>query len=77
MAANKARKVSAQDPSDEFDGLAAPARRALANAGYTTLSKIARISEAEIAALHGMGPNAIKLLRQKLAASGTSFAKRK
>jgi hypothetical protein len=54
--------------------LAAPARRALIAAGYTRLDQIARASEAEIARLHGIGPNALQQLRRALAANGLSFA---
>lgn len=54
--------------------LGQPARRALAGAGYTRLDQLAAIGEAEIARLHGIGPNALKQLRQALAAHGLSFA---
>ena len=46
-------------PNDLPEGLAAPARRALASAGYTRLDQLANASEAEVRALHGMGPNAM------------------
>jgi predicted Fe-Mo cluster-binding NifX family protein len=58
------------------EGLAAPARRALAAAGYTSLDQLAKAGEAEVLALHGMGPNAIAKLRSALRASGRSFARR-
>jgi len=54
--------------------LAQPAQRALANAGYTDLGQLTAVSEAEIKALHGIGPNALKQLRQALATHGLSFA---
>lgn len=41
-----------------------PATRALANAGLTTLARIAKLSDAELLALHGVGPKAIRLLRE-------------
>lgn len=47
-------------------GLAAPARRALEGAGLTTLAKLARRTEAQVAGLHGMGPNAVSKLRASL-----------
>ncbi len=53
--------------------LAAPARRALAGAGISRLEQLTRLSEAEINRLHGIGPNAIKQLRQALHAEGLSF----
>ncbi len=42
--------------------LAAPARRALAGAGYTRLEQLTKVSEAEIKKLHGIGPNALHVL---------------
>ena len=58
-------------------GLAAPALRALANAGITRLEQLTEISEAEIKQLHGMGPNGINQLRLTLAAHELSFAEKK
>jgi len=55
-------------------GLARPARRALTQAGYTRLDQVSRLTEAEIAKLHGMGPKAINQIRSALAARGKSFA---
>jgi hypothetical protein len=60
------------DP-DPLDRLAAPARRALEAAGYTTLEQLAEVREREIADLHGMGPNALEKLRKILAEHGLSF----
>ncbi|MCC7361241.1 MAG: hypothetical protein IT317_17275 [Anaerolineales bacterium] len=53
--------------------LAAPARRALAAAGYTRLAQLARLSEADLLALHGLGANALTTLRVALGARGLSF----
>ncbi len=53
--------------------LAAPARRALVQAGYTRLEQIAGASEGEIARLHGIGPNALEQIRGALAEIGLSF----
>lgn len=68
--------TSPTDSRSEFDtlkGLSAPARRALAGAGYTRLEQLAEVTEAEIAALHGIGKNALVILRQQLAERGLSF----
>ena len=65
---------TADTPSDLPARLASPARRALHGAGYTHLAQIAQHSEAEIAALHGMGPKALGQLREALAAQGLTFA---
>jgi DNA-directed RNA polymerase alpha subunit len=53
--------------------LAAPARRALAGAGYTRLEDLTQVTEAEVKKLHGMGPNAVEALRNALAERGLSF----
>ena len=71
------RCEAARRPSDGFmAGLAAPARRALEGAGLTTLAKLARKSESQVAALHGMGPNALAKLRASLRKSGLGFSKK-
>lgn len=49
-----------------------PALRALAAAGLTTLRDVAVYSDAELLAMHGVGPKAVRLLRAALiAAEGT------
>ena len=55
--------------------LAAPARRALANAGIKNLNRLAKLSEAKVKELHGIGPNALVALRAALKAKGLSFKK--
>jgi hypothetical protein len=56
--------------------LSAPARRALAGAGYTNLAQLSQATEAEVLALHGMGPNAMASLRGALAERGLRFRDR-
>jgi hypothetical protein len=63
-----------QPASDLPANLAAPAQRALAVAGITTLEQLARLSEAEVKQLHGIGPNAFVQLSRALAEAGLSFA---
>lgn len=58
-----------------FPKLAAPAQRALASAGYTHLDRLAEVAEADLAKLHGMGPNALTKIREALTAKGLSFKK--
>jgi hypothetical protein len=53
--------------------LAAPARRALLGAGYTRLEQLTEVSESEVMKLHGMGPNALRALREALEERGLSF----
>jgi hypothetical protein len=53
--------------------LAAPARRALLAAGYRRLEDLTEVSESDVAKLHGMGPNAMRALREALKERGLSF----
>jgi hypothetical protein len=55
-------------------GLARPALRALAGAGYDHLEQLASVPEAALPCLHGFGPNALVKLRDALAGVGLSFA---
>jgi uncharacterized protein YdhG (YjbR/CyaY superfamily) len=56
-----------------FHMLSAPARRALENEGITTLQQLAKLSEAEILQLHGMGKASIPTLREALSERSLSF----
>lgn len=63
-----------EDVLSDLPRVAAPARRALTNAGVTTLAALAERTEREIAALHGMGPKALGTLREALAVHSLTFA---
>lgn len=54
--------------------LGAPAERALAGAGYTHLAQLTQVRADDLRKLHGMGPKAISILRNALAARGLTFA---
>jgi len=56
------------------DGLARPARRALASAGITGLRELTAFPEAEIRFMHGMGPKALERLQRALHETGWTFA---
>ena len=56
--------------NDELPRIGAPATRALEAAGCRRLSQVAELSEAGLLALHGMGPKAVRILREALAAKG-------
>jgi predicted flap endonuclease-1-like 5' DNA nuclease len=49
-------------------GIGRPALRALLSVGISTLEDVARSSDEELAALHGVGPKAISILREALKA---------
>ncbi|QCB94952.1 hypothetical protein [Cellulomonas shaoxiangyii] len=50
------------------------ARRALALAGYTRWEQLPAVRAHDLLALHGVGPRAVGILREELAARGLSFA---
>lgn len=58
---------------EEFPNIGAPAFRAIDNAGIKTLRDITCYSEKELLSLHGFGPRALRLLKQKLTEKGLSF----
>jgi hypothetical protein len=69
--------MSAKSIPIPYEKLSAPAQRALQGAGYSTLQQLSKVSEREIARLHGIGPNALGKPKQELAAHGLSFAQGK
>ncbi|WP_086829226.1 helix-hairpin-helix domain-containing protein [Allokutzneria sp. NRRL B-24872] len=50
------------------------AARELAANGYTTFDQLTRVSAKELLRIHGVGPKAIRILGEELAARGQSFA---
>ena len=66
----------AKKPSEGFlVTLPAPARRALESNGVTSLKKLARLTEKEVLALHGLGPASMPTLKALLKSEGLSFRK--
>ena len=59
--------------NSNFPKIGSPATRALEEAGYTNLKQLTKVTEAELAQLHGMGPKALGILRETLKAQGLSF----
>lgn len=54
-------------------GIAQPALRALFGAGLESLEQLTGVSESELLKLHGMGPAAVKKLRESLQDRGLKF----
>jgi len=50
-----------------------PATNALQHVGIDRLEQIATMSEAELLRIHGVGPKAVKILRDALGERGQSF----
>lgn len=63
--------------NDLPEKLASPAKRALANARITSLKQLSTYTENEIAELHGIGKNALELLKKALAEKGWQFTRLK
>lgn len=63
------------DPGTEGDlpPIGRPARAALAIAGVTRLEQLTSWSERDLLALHGVGPKAVRILREALGERGLSF----
>ena len=59
--------------SSDLPKIGSPATRALEAAGYTKLKQLTKVTESELAQLHGMGPKALGILRESLKAQGLSF----
>jgi predicted flap endonuclease-1-like 5' DNA nuclease len=49
------------------------ARRELGVQGMTTLADVALRTEKELLAIHGVGPKAVRILKEALAAEGKSL----
>lgn len=56
-------------------GLTAPARRALENAGISTISQLAAYTQFELLKLHGLGPSSIPKLKTLLNSRNLDFRK--
>jgi hypothetical protein len=68
-------KNSKSQETDFPRGIGNPATRALKAAGYSQLKQLTQVTEAELLKLHGVGPKAIRILRETLEAKGMFFAK--
>ncbi|MFD3328477.1 hypothetical protein [Streptomyces sp. NPDC058701] len=62
--------VAAGEVGDLPRAIGGPATRALAGVGITTLAQVAGLTGAELRAMHGVGPKAVRVLTETLDASG-------
>lgn len=60
------------EPHDLPKALGAPATRALVAAGYTSIDQLAGADAAKLAALHGVGPRALRIIAETLAERGAA-----
>lgn len=59
-------KASAGEVGDLPKAIGKAATQALATAGITSLAQVAGMSDAELLAMHGVGPKAVRILRETL-----------
>ncbi len=62
-----------QPATDLPKGIGKVATRELSLAGLTSLDDLTTVAEAELLAIHGVGPKAVRILREELAARDLSF----
>jgi hypothetical protein len=63
-----------ENPDMEFlSKLSAPARRALEKEGLITLQMLAATTKSELLQLHGVGPNAIRVIEDAMENVGLTF----
>jgi DNA-directed RNA polymerase alpha subunit len=65
---------SKQNPIGIPPNIGKPALRALESASIVRMDQLTSISQEELLKLHGIGPKAIRILRETLAVMGLDFA---
>ena len=71
---DRPERDTADAADDPLPNIGNPARSALELAGITRMGQLPQQRAAELLTLHGVGPKAIRLLREALAARGQRFA---
>lgn len=64
----------AAEPTEFPRQIGRTARRVLALNGYTRYDQLTSVTSTELLKIHGMGPKAIRILEEELAARGLAFA---
>ncbi len=68
------RTLPADSFSKEFPpSMGKPANAALVSQGVTTLRHVAGMTKTELLAVHGVGPKAVRVLKELLAKNGMSL----
>lgn len=74
-AREKAEMANEGTEATEFPlGIGKVAHRELAVNGYTRYEELTKVTSAEILAIHGVGPKAVRILEEELTARGLAFA---
>ena len=64
-----------EHPRTEFPrSIGKVANRELASNGYTTFDSLTKVSAKELLKIHGVGPKAVRILGEELAAQGKAYA---
>lgn len=74
--AARARAAETAVPGEVGDlpkAIGRPATQALATAGIGNLDQVAQLTERELSAMHGVGPKAVRILREALESTGREF----
>ena len=69
-----AERVVPGEVGDLPRSIGRPATQALVQAGFGTLARVAELTREELAAMHGVGPKAVRLLDEALADAGLGFS---
>jgi uncharacterized protein YdhG (YjbR/CyaY superfamily) len=69
--------MATKKQESDFPNIGSPATRALEHEGYTQLKQLTKLSEVELTQLHGVGPKAVRILKEALKAKGLSFKESK
>ena len=64
------------DQHSDLPKISRPAASALASAGITSLAEAAAFGRSELLRLHGVGPQALRILDEALAEHGLTWADR-
>jgi predicted flap endonuclease-1-like 5' DNA nuclease len=73
MAKNNPQPTAAST-SNLPHGIGNPARNALAVIGITQLEQLTGMSEKEVLKLHGVGPKAVRILKEEMSKRNLAFA---
>jgi predicted flap endonuclease-1-like 5' DNA nuclease len=74
MMAKNTPQATDAPASDLPHGIGNPARSALAVIGITQLEQLTGMSEKEVLKLHGVGPKAVRILKEELSKRSLAFA---
>lgn len=75
MIEGTASKCPFNEMNTPLPKLAAPAQRALASANVTVLEDLSVFTEQQVMDLHGMGKNAMRILKEAMENANVHFAR--